>query len=319
MLELTSLKGGTEAPDVPRPLFAMSDGAILRYDRPAAGIADLITGYHLYAAHGPSHMGQVDWFLPGTANVRVILDAGPVAVRIRRRDFDPVPTVALYGPTSHALRAVTNGGIMIGFGVSALGWARLFATPACRNHNMIAPLADLAGPALPQALLDALRAVPDEHAVKPALDALLAPLLGRPHPDEPLIRVLMALLLDPAVTQVSEVIERLGADQATVRRITLRYFGMSTKPLLRRSRFLRSFLRMFRTGDAAGYGLMDASYHDSSHFLRDAGYFLGMTPRRFMAMETPFLDASVRARAAVLGNATQALHDVATAPARLDD
>ena len=317
MLDPTSLHGGTLAPGIPRAAFAMPGGSAIRYDRPAAAIADHITGYHLYACHGPDSLGKVDWFLPGTANVRITLGAGPVAVAIGRRQYDPVPAVALYGPTSHALRAVTNGGVMIGFGVSALGWARLFDRPAIAYQDVVEPLARLTGPDLPRLLLERLSAIDDEGAVKPALDALLEPLLATPNPDEPLIRGMMLLLVDPAVTQVKQLVDRLGADQALLRRIGTRYFGMCPKLLLRRARFLRSFVAMFRNSEAQGYRGIDGSYHDASHFLRDAERFLGMTPRRFMALTTPFLDGSVRARAAVLGAPTQALHDIATAPARV--
>lgn len=296
MLDPTSLTGGTNAPDVPRSAFAMPEGSTIRYDRPAAATADFVTGYHLYAAHGPDALGKVDWFLPGTANVRVTLDAGPVAVTIGRRRFDPVPAVALYGPTASALRAETNGGVMIGFGVSALGWARLFDRPAHAHHDRIDPLETLTGPDLPARILEALSDLPGEEAVKPALDALLQPLLDRPHPDEPLIRLLMAALADPAIVKVGEVAERTGLDQAALRRTACRYFGMPTKLLLRRARFLRSFTAMFRSPEAKGYQGIESSYHDASHFLRDAERFLGMTPRRFMALSTPFLDGSVRAR-----------------------
>lgn len=315
MLNPTSLRGGTQVPGVPRSAFAMPEGSIIRYDRPAAAIGEFITGHHLYAAHGPSSLNKVDWFLPGTANVRVTLNAGPIAVTIGRRHHEPLPQVALFGPTSHALRAVTNGGVMIGFGVSALGWARLFARPAIAHHDAIGPLADLSGPDLSLLLVERLSALSDEEEVKPALDALLQPLLTRPNPDEPLIRALMLALGDPEVTQVKQLVDRIGVDQAILRRIGTGYFGMCPKMLLRRARFLRSFTAMFRNADARGYRGIDPSYHDASHFLRDAERFLGMTPRRFMALSTPFLDASVRARAAVLGSRTQALHDIAAAPA----
>ncbi|HEX8389082.1 MAG TPA: AraC family transcriptional regulator, partial [Sphingomonas sp.] len=89
------------------------------------------------------------------------------------------------------------------------------------------------------------------------------------------------------------------------------------KLLLRRARFLRSFMRIFRAEDDPGYTRIDRSYFDVSHFLRDADRFLGMTPRRFSKLSTPFLDGSVRARAAVLGHATQALHDIQDAPAKI--
>jgi AraC-like DNA-binding protein len=316
MLEPTSLHGGTQAPGVPRAVFAMPTGSIIRYDRPAPEIADFVTGYHLYAAHGPDSLNKVDWFLPGTANIRVTLGAGPVAVSVGRRDYDPLPDVALFGPTSRVMRAVSNGGVMIGFGISALGWARLFDRPAISYHDVIAPLAKLTGPDLPRDLVERLSEMTDEESLKPALDALLQPLLASPNVDEPVIRGLMIHLVDPEIVQVRQLVDRIGVDQAVLRRVATRYFGMCPKLLLRRARFLRSFTAMFRSPDAQGYRGIDSSYHDASHFLRDAERFLGMTPRRFMALSTPFLDASVRARAAVLGSPTQALHDIDTAPAR---
>lgn len=313
-MDVTSLAGGTEAIGVPSSVFDMPEGSVIRYDRSSAQIAEFITGYHLYAAHGPSSINKVDWFLPGTANIRITLNAGPIAVRIRR-EFSPLPPVALFGPTSQAMRAVTNGGIMVGIGICALGWARLFKQPASAYHDAIVPLERLTGPTLPCMLSEALAAAPDEHAVKPILDAVLAPSLTTPNPDEPVIRALSGLLIDPEAHQVSIIAERLGLPGHSLSRITSQYFGMSAKPLLRRARFLRSMTRMMRQPAGQYIRDIDPSYYDASHFLRDAEYFLGMTPRRFMALSTPFLDASIRARAAVLGAPTQALHDPATAPA----
>ena len=301
--------GGTATPDIPATVFAMPRGMAIRYERPAEAIADWITGYHVYATRGADAVGQCDWFLPGTANGRITLDAGPIAVRIGNRRFDPLPQASLFGPTSRLLEAVTNGGVMIGFGISALGWARLSRRRAGDYHNRIAPLSQLLG-AGAQRLTDALAALPESAEVAATLDALLQPLLGGPHPDEPAIRAFMAVLAEDGPTDAVTVAARVGVTTTALRRLAVRYFGMTPKLLLRRARFLRSFLRLFRTGNPDGYAAIDPSYYDASHFLRDADTFLGMTPRRFMALPTPFLDASVRARAAVLGAATQALHAI---------
>ena len=43
-------------------------------------------------------------------------------------------------------------------------------------------------------------------------------------------------------------------------------------------------------GAAAGYEAIDDYYTDTSHFLRDSERFLGMTARRFLQLEMPFLD-----------------------------
>lgn len=104
----------------------------------------------------------------------------------------------------------------------------------------------------------------------------------------------------------------VGTDSARLRRLALRHFGLTPKLLFRRTRFLRSFLQLWQGGDIENYRAIDQSYFDASHFLRDAYTFLGTTPRRFLQQPHAFLAGSVRARAAVLGAPTQALHGART-------
>ncbi len=295
----------------------MPDGMAIRYDRPAAALADFITGYHVYRSSAPpGGEGQVDWFLPATANVRIAIDAGPIAVSIGRRTYDPLPAASLFGPTSQALKATTHGGVMIGFGISALGWGRLMRRPAGDFRNRIVPLQDVLGHGFTNRLVAALQSAPDDAGVAPILDALLLERLGPPHRDAPLVRQIMEVLASDGPADMTSAAERLGIATHALRRLSVRHFGFPPKMLLMRARFLRSLIRLMSTGEAADYAMIDDSYFDASHFLRDSGSFLGMTPRRFMALTKPFLEASLRARDAVLGSPTQVLHDIATAPAR---
>ena len=292
-----------------RSTAAMPPGLVLRYERPAPDIAECITGYHVY---GSDRLGQVDRFLPGTANVRVTLDAGPVRIDIADRSFDPIPVASVFGPTSHAIRAVTNGGLMVGFGISAIGWARLTRRSAAEVHDRVVAAAAVLDPAATDAIVAALQRE-GAGALARVLDPRLRAMLGPPHPAEPAIRALAALIAQDGATDVMAAAARLGLAAKSLRRVATRYFGLTPKLLLTRARFLRSFLRNFphgETGDGAGsYAGIDPSYHDVSHFLRDAQQYLGMTPRRFIAESTPLLRASLRTRAAVLGTSTQALHD----------
>lgn len=293
-------------------LFAMPPGMSLRYDQPDPSIAPYITGYHVYSTHGPEVVGQIDWFLPGTANVRVTLDAGPVSVTIGKRVFDPTPQAALYGPTGCALKAVTNGGIMIGFGVSALGWARLFGNrpSASAYRDRIVPVADLLGEAVTVDLIDRLSASDRDGEVKGVLDAFLIEHLGPVGKNEGEIRKMMALIVDDDTLDLPRAAAAVGISEHALRRLAARHFGFPPKLLLRRARFLRSLMALWDDAAPDDYSSIAATYFDTSHFLRDADAFLGMTPRRFMALNTPFLDASVRARAAILGAPTQVLHRV---------
>ena len=304
--------GGTETPGVPPSVFAMPEGLAIRYDEPEASISDSITGYHVYTAETGDE--RVDWFLPGTANIRVALDAGPIALTIRRRTYAPLPEVTLFGPTSQAMRAVTRGGTMIGIGVSALGWSRLFPRGASDYRDRIVPLAEAASPNFADELLAMLAATDRAHGVKPALDAFFARRLEPPHPDSAQIRKLMALIVDDTVEGLATLTRELGLPAHTLRRLSTRHFGFPPKLLLLRARFLRSFTKMIHSGDALDYSQIESSYYDASHFLRDARAFLGTTPKRFMAQPTTFLQASLRARAAVLGTPTQALHTLQPQP-----
>lgn len=305
--------GGTNSAGVDRSVFAMPEGMTIRYDRPADALTNLVTGYHVYGARGPAPEGQVDWFLPATANVRFAFDAGQISISIGRRTFASMPPAALFGPTSIALKAQSHGGVMVGFGVSALGWNRFFHQPAHSYRNMIVPLDQTCDPGFAHDLETRLSAAEREEDVAAILDAALLERLGSPHADEPLILQLMAIIGRDGSTDIRMVAAELGITTDALRRLSVRHFGFTPKMLLRRARFLRSFLRMFRTRETVDYSAIDPSYFDVSHFLRDANTFLGTTPRRFMARSTPFLDASLRARAAVLGAPTQALHPVAVA------
>lgn len=293
--------------------FAMPDGMTVRYFQPDPRIADYITGYHVYASYGGDVQGKIDWFLPGTANVRVTIGAeGPVSVRIGRRDFPATPAVALYGPTSCALRATTHGGTMIGFGISALGWSRLFAGSASSVRNRIVALEDYWQQQVVEALLDRLTESDGAAGVKSALDAFLLDRLGPPCPDEPVLRQLMALVVDDETTDLGTAAATIGIAPHRLRRLAARHFGFPPKSLLIRARFLRTFLELRAQPEDSTP--VTRRYFDQSHFLRDANMILGMTPRRFIALQTPFLDASLRWRAEVLGAATQALHAVPVTP-----
>lgn len=312
------IAGGTNTAGVDDGVFAMPAGMAIRYDRPAPALADYITGYHVYRSDTEHEAGQVDWFLPATANVRIAIDAGPIAVSIGRRTYNPLPVASLFGPTSQALKAVTHGGVMIGFGISALGWARLFRRSAGDYRNRIVPLEDVLGKAFTRDLVAALQGASSDAAVAPILDEMLQARLGPPHADSAHIRQLMEILATDGPTDIASAAVRLDMPTHALRRLSVRHFGFPPKMLLLRARFLRSFVRLMMAGGEADYASIDRSYFDASHFLRDATTFLGMTPRRFMALTKPFLEASLRARNAVLGSPTQVLHDIEKAPARDD-
>ncbi len=293
-------EGPTAAPVV------MPEGMAIRYDMPDPRLALFVTGYTAYSAE--SREPQVDWFLPAPVMFGIALDAGPILPRIGSRVFPPMTQASLIGPTSRPFSVTTHGGTMVGIGISAAGWAAMTGRSAVDFHNRIVPLDTVLESSFVDRLIAALTAAPDRAALRPVLDEILLPLFVRHDPHEADIRALMALVVRPGMSEVGELAAELGITASTLRRLSQRYFGMPSKLLLRRARFLRSFVQLFVSGNPTDVTAIDPSYHDMPHFLRDANTFLGTTPRRFMQLANPFLTASVRARAAVLGAPTQALH-----------
>jgi hypothetical protein len=312
---VSQMKGGTLTPGVPPEVFAMSPGRRIRYDAPDPAIAPFVSGYAIYGHQGREPL--VNWFLPAPAMISVVLDAGPLTASVRHNEFGPLCPVSLYGPTSNAFRMSTHGGIAVGIGISALGWARLASRSAQDFHNRVVPLAALLGHGLGEELLKGLGRLTTDDAIKPVLDRVLAARLAQPHPHrrEALIHDVMALTVEDGIEEIGEAAARLGIPTHDLRRVAQRYFGMTPKLLLRRARFLRSFLRWADTGQGGtDQSWLHPSYFDVSHFLRDSRAFLGTTPRRFWAQETEFLRTSMRARAAVLGVGSQAFHDPDATP-----
>ena len=284
----------------------MPAGARVRYFAPAPALAPAITGYNCYGE--TSRAPRFDPFLPMMMMVNILVDAGPVSVSIGRHVFDPVPAVSLYGAMTRPILATTHGGVMIGAGISPVGWARLSRRPASDFLNRVVPLGHLFGEGWGERVRRDLAGLSDENDIPRVLDRHFAPLLATPHPQEPLIAAFGATIVADGDPDIATAAARLGITTSALRRLALRFFGLPPKALLRRARFLRSFLR--QSGLDGTRGEIDVSYFDRSHYLRDANDFLGTTPRRFLAQPADFLRGSLAARALALGVPFQALHHV---------
>lgn len=292
----------------------LPEGMSIRYDMPDAALADLVTGYNAYSSANPDP--RVDWFLPAPVMICVALNNGPIHARIGNRRFSPMPQVSLIGPSSRPLSVTTHGGTMVGIGISPAGWAAMTDRSAADFHNLIVPAETIVGQSVVDDLVAALAAAPDKDDLRPILDGFFTPLLVRSDPRAADVRALMRLVVRPGITEVKELSAELGLTEQAILRLSRRYFGMPPKMLLRRARFLRSFIQLFLAGSPTDGSAIDPSYHDFPHFLRDANTFLATTPRRFMKLANTFLEASVRVRGAVLGAPTQALHGAPSNVAR---
>lgn len=297
------IESGTHTPGVSAADFRLPPHTALRFERPDPRLAPYITNYHVLDSEGPEVDGAVNYMLPSWPAIRIVLADNPIALTIGGVTHDPLPVASLYGTTTRAMQMTTHGGVTIGAGISPLGWSRLFKEPAERFRDRIVPLDSVLDQALVARLVTALRTSDQGPAVKGILDSFFLAHMGPPSRHEPALRALMRLIKDDETEDLTSAAERIGIDPARLRRLSMRHFGFPPKTLLMRTRFIRSFLKMHAAGDAADYSLIAGTYFDASHFLRDAKRFLGMTPKRFMAMDTPYLDATIRAYGLVMAAA----------------
>ena len=277
---------------------------------PAPGLRRFISGYHFYTlAFAPDHIHH-DLFYPAWGNVRFYSSAMPWRLTIghgdKARVFDPVPQAALFGPTSHSTVSASGNGMLIGAGLTPLGWARLVRAEAARHADRITPLGD----AMPgaEALAVAVLEASDAAGAAAAMDAYFLARLDAPGRNDELIEAMHRLLAEAPPISVIAAAAELGMHQRAFLRLALAAFGFRPKLLLRRARFVRTLTRLEEEPEANWVDVLDLGYHDQSHFIRDSHEFLGMAPGDFLRLPRPINAASTRLRRAMLGAPAQALH-----------
>lgn len=294
------IESGSLTPGVSVDSFGLPEHTAARFEIPAAPLLGYLTDYHAIDSDPMVYPAAERALLPSWPIIRFNLAERPVRLKFGPRIYDPMPRAALYGTSTRAMRMTTTGGVIIGVGVSPLGWARLFHEPASAIRDQVVPLERMLPPGQVSMLYEQLRASDQAAEIKPILDRFFVALLGPPSPDEPLIRAFVDLLREEADHDVDSAARRVGINPVQLRRLTIRYFGFPPKVLMIRARFMRSLVRMLLAGPQPDYSLMAPSYFDLSHFLRDSDRFLGMSPRRFMDQDNRFLIATLRARSAVI-------------------
>lgn len=305
------IESGSLTPGVDPARFGLPPHTALRYERPDPALERMIADYHVLDSEEHAVNKAVEWLLPNSAAIRVILTDHPIKLTLAGTTYDPLPIASFYGTTTRAMQMEVSGGLTIGINLTAIGFARLFRSNAARLRDRVVPLDTLLDKALVTRLVDSLRDTDQGRRVKPILDAFFKPLMARPHRDEPDLTQMIALLLDDRAESLSDLVDLAGIPSHRLLRLSQRHFGFPPKTLLMRARLLRSIVALKKAPGKIGYAAIDHAYCDDSHFVRDAKRFLGMTPRQFLQLDTPYLDAVLRAREIVFGTTVAALDPAA--------
>lgn len=285
------------------PVSAAPSGApAIRFHLPAPGLRSLVTSYYFLESPG----SLSDFTHPEWANIRFALEG---EWRFEGGDGDAIEPsrAALFGPTDRARRFMTDGGLVLGVGLTPIGWLTLIGSDASDLANLIVPLGRQLGMSGPEIFAQLAAAEGDEARVA-ILDTILA---GRPASHSTYLD--MAVRVQEALTSgcadhVADLADALAIEHRTLHRVCTSVFGFPPVRLLRRQRFLRTLGRVRDHLDQPLGQLIDSGYYDQAHFNRDFKAYMGMTPLAYFRLPREALRRAAEERRRVLGAPVQGLH-----------
>jgi len=280
--------------------------ASITYHLPSHAVSGAITSYYLLEVTGPGIVR--DQLFPEWTNFRLIL-SGDWEADFPEQAREPVPAASISGTLERAVWAQGSAGLMVGVGLMPQGWPMLTTASADNFTNRLRPLSDAIGPAA-DVLHERLKAVDrskdGDAAYIKILDEVFASLLTQA-PEAALVAAAHVALQDPQVQTVKAWAAATDLSSRQLERFTSRYFGLSPKRLLRRQRLLRTLAAMRDSEGATMSQLLDAHFSDQAHFIHEFNYYMGTTPKVYLARPQPILAQAWKRRKALLGAPVQLL------------
>ena len=270
--------------------FGLQHGPVqVRIFRPCEALQSYLTFFYFVEADGP----LVDFLYPEWGNVR-FARAGTWSI-VMPGHYPPGPQGQhLYGPTDRTGRVESEGGQIFGFGLTPIGWVRLFGSHADKMVNRVAPLENRLGVSDAE-LHRRVAEASDEAALVLHFEQMLTALIAqRPTVKPAVLSVDQALRKRPATATAFA--RSAGLTYRILHRICLQSFGFPPKRLLRLQRFLDA-LGHVRTavGDPVNEAIGE-TYFDASHFYRDFREFMAMSPREYFSAPRPLMAAAAQAQ-----------------------
>lgn len=264
----------------------------IRLYYPAVPLQSFVTFYYFVECDAPLR----DFLYPEWGNVRFSV-RGEWFMRLGDAYPDGPISAALFGSTDRAAEVVSAGGKTVGFGLTPLGWERLFDIPADALANRVCGIADLLG--TPGDAIQATLAGHGSDQQGVALfDGLIADALAARPPNSPLAMQVDRVLRDrPA--DVDAFAQATGMSGQRLRRACLRIFGFGPKRLLRRQRFLDTLGTIRITDHPEFSTLIDSEYFDQSHFNREFREFMGLSPGAYLGVPRPLMAHAAAAQTQV--------------------
>jgi AraC-like DNA-binding protein len=275
----------------------------LRFFLPAEGLRDCVSSYYvLQVGDDPID----DRLHPEWANIRFGLTGDWTWSLVG--GLEPSSAATLFGPTGRSARITGSPrALLFGIGLLPMGWARLVQAPANLFANRVVPLSEMWGDGAERLWRALVEDADDMERVR-RLDGMLLQLIAEAPPAEPHLAAIHRALALGDIATVSAFAAEVGVTERTLERLCPKLFGFAPKPLLRRQRFLRSLDRVVHNPDRTLTELLEESYTDQSHFVREFRAFMGLTPTAYLAEARTMMRLAGAERERVVGQTMQGLH-----------
>jgi AraC-like DNA-binding protein len=278
---------------------------------PHPDLRPYVTTYYIAEVNSPDGQMVEDLLHPEWGSIRYVC-SGAVQGSVHPEPLKPVSPITLVGHSSRATRIGCVSMRIASFGLLPLGWHYLVGLPASRFADQSADAHSVKTRIDFAALFPAVSVAQTLDDVAAIFDnALLQSIMqidSSAKNDDDLIRGLHTALMDPDVSSVTEIAERLNVNGMQLERLSKRVFGFPPKLLIRRQRFLRTLALLMRQPAAKWGEILDPQYYDQAHFNRDFQRFFGMAPKQYLALEKPIVMVGAMARMKALGDPLQGLH-----------
>lgn len=279
----------------------------VRFYPPPADLKRFFTTFYIAEFEVPDGHFIEDALQPEWANLRLFRGTGPDAW-IEGGDHLAGAHFVGTGPSTRCVNFRMSTASMWGVGLLPLGWAQFVRLAADTNSNILVD--GMIHPTFAR-FRPLARSLIEDPAPEPVeLERIIAFFranLGEPLTDQTRILAIHDALVDPLVSTVAELVDRIGASQRTVERICHRTFGFSPKLLMRRQRFMRSLAQFMLDPSLKWIGAIDSQYHDQAQFVREFHEFMGMSPREYASRPHPVLEKFIHERARVFGAPVQTM------------
>ena len=292
----------------------LGNAITIRFALPSAELSPYVTTYYFtQVSASPNEPVLEDYLHPEWANLR-FMEEGWSQSAIGDAPLAVSPGFSATGPTSKATRFRVGSGRSWGIGLMPLGWASLIEAPASDYADKVTDgNADPVFKAFQPLARKLAQSSGDFAEELELIESHMAQIVPSDCPGAAAIQRVNAELVDPELSTVAELAERVAMNVRSLERLSKRAFGFTPKLLLRRQRFLRSLAQFMLDPSLKWLSTLDFQYHDQAHFVRDFKRFMGMSPSAYAKLDKPLLVAAARARMAIAGEAVQGLHDPSTA------